>query len=113
MGSPVSAVGVAACTAVDGSEDYQNAASTVTFAAWAWTATFAVTVCDDTAKESAETFVVTLSSPTNATVSSTDGSAVGTITDDDPFGPCDPGWIHEPTHPDADPVTGCRPGFLS
>ena len=81
--SPVSAVGVTTCSAIDGSEDYQTRSSTVTFAANTRSATFTVTVCDDTAVEGDETFTVALTSPTNATVSSTAGTAVGTITDDD------------------------------
>ncbi len=110
--SPVSAAGTTTCTAVDGSEDYENNTSTVTFAANTTTATFTVTVCDDTAAEPDETFSVTLSGPSGATISSTAGTATGTIVDND-RPPCGDGWIHTPGHPDADPVTGCRPGFVS
>ena len=112
--SPMSATGVTTCSAIDGSEDYQTRRSTVSFAPNTRTAKFTVAVCDDTAVEGDETFAVTLRSPANATVSSTAGSAVGTILDDDtPPPPCGDGWIHTPGHPDADPVTGCRPGFVS
>ena len=81
--SPVSAAGAATCTATDGSQDYETASSTVTFAPNATTATFTVTLCADTAPEPDEKFTVTLSSPVNATVSPAAGAAEGTIRDDD------------------------------
>ena len=81
--SPASAAGVAACVAVDGSDDYQTGSALVTFAAGVTTATFTVTVCDDTAIEPDETFTVTLSGAANATVSATAGTAMGVIVDDD------------------------------
>ncbi len=80
--SPVSAAGVAACVAADGSDDYESDISTVTFAANTTTATFTVTLCDDTAHEPDETFTVTLSSPTNAALGML-STATGTILDDD------------------------------
>ena len=108
--SPVSAVGVPACTATDGSEDYRSGSATVTFAANSDSAMVTVAICDDTAAEGDETFTVTLHSPTNATVSPTAGSAVGTIVDNDtPV--CGQGWLYDPGHPDAN-AAGCRPGFL-
>ena len=108
--SPLSAAGVTTCTAVDGSDDYQTSTTTVTFAASSTTATFTVTVCDDTAAEGDETFTVTLSSPANATISATAGSAVGTINDNDatPAQRClalhGPGWAPV-LHPDGTPWT--------
>ena len=108
--SPMSAFGVTTCAAIDGSEDYQTRSSTVTFAPNTTTATFTVTVCDDTAVEGDETFTVALTSPTNATVSSTAGAATGTIVNDDSH--CGDGWLYDPGHPDAN-AHGCRPGFVS
>ena len=54
---------------------------TVTFTPGTTTQTFAVTTINDTAVESTETFKVNLSSPTNATISDSEG--VGTINDND------------------------------
>ena len=56
---------------------------TVTIPANSTTATFTVPVENDTADEGDETFTVTLSGAANATVSTSAGSATGTITDDD------------------------------
>jgi Calx-beta domain-containing protein len=61
--------------------DYLIAAGTLTFAAGATTQTIPVTVNGDTTIEPDETFVVNLSSPTNATIS--DAQGVGTILNDD------------------------------
>ena len=80
--SPISATGVAVCAAVDGSEDYQTGSTLLTFDPNITTASFAVTVCDDAASESDETFSVTLSGATSVTIGS-GGDAVGTIVDDD------------------------------
>ena len=62
--------------------DYAPTSGTLTFAANEGTKTVTVLVNGDALEEPNETFSVTLSSPTNATVS--DGTGVGTINDDDP-----------------------------
>ncbi len=61
--------------------DYASATGTLTFAPGETTKTIQVTVNGDTAVEGNETVNLTLSSPTGATIA--DGSAVGTITNDD------------------------------
>ncbi|MYH06734.1 MAG: hypothetical protein F4194_09805, partial [Acidimicrobiia bacterium] len=64
--------------------DYTAVAATeVTIAAGSTTATVTVNTTEDVIDEPEETFVVQLTSPTNATVSGTAGEATGTITDDD------------------------------
>ncbi|MDE0644028.1 MAG: hypothetical protein OXH95_07880, partial [bacterium] len=55
----------------------------VTIAAGSTTATVTVDTKEDVIDEPAETFLVQLTSPTNATVSSSAGEATGTITDND------------------------------
>ncbi|PRC51841.1 hypothetical protein C6A85_61995, partial [Mycobacterium sp. ITM-2017-0098] len=67
-------------TATAGS-DFTAKSGTVTFAAGVTSQQISVAVVGDTVVESNETFTVTLSSPTGATIA--DGSAVGTITNDD------------------------------
>ena len=67
-------------TAAAGS-DYVATSGTLTFAAGVSTQTIAVTVTGDTTFEPGETFVVNLSSATNATISGAQG--VGTIVNDD------------------------------
>jgi hypothetical protein len=67
-------------TATSGS-DYTAASGTLTFAAGVTTQQFNVTVSGDTTPEPAETFVVNLTSPSNATLG--DAQGVGTITNDD------------------------------
>ena len=68
-------------TAVAGS-DYGAIASTkLTFVPGETSKTITVSIINDTAVESNETFFVNLISPTNATIS--DGQGIGTITDDD------------------------------
>jgi hypothetical protein len=62
--------------------DYQAASGTLTFAPGETSKTVTVLVNGDRLGEPNETFVVNLSSPTNATVS--DGQGVGTIVDDEP-----------------------------
>jgi uncharacterized repeat protein (TIGR01451 family)/MYXO-CTERM domain-containing protein len=74
------AVATADQTATAGA-DYVAGSATLTFAAGATTQTFAVSVTGDTLDELDETFAVNLSGPVNATIA--DGTAVGTITDDD------------------------------
>jgi chitinase len=61
--------------------DYVTANGTRTFAAGETTKTIGVTVKGDTLDEDDETFTVSLSGPTNATIA--DGSGLGTITDED------------------------------
>ena len=54
---------------------------TLSFAAGETSKTFMVSTAEDTTDEAAETFTVTLSGPTNATLG--DGTGTGTIADDD------------------------------
>ncbi len=67
-------------TAVAG-EDYGAASGTLTFAPGETSRTVPVPLLDDGLPEPAETFAVTLSSPTNATIAT--AAADGTIIDDD------------------------------
>ena len=76
--SNLTATGGGTCT---GATDYITTTGTVTILAGATSGTITVPICGDTTNESDETFTVTLSSPTNATLGS--GSAIGTITNDD------------------------------
>ena len=62
--------------------DYQAASGTLTFAPGETSKTISVLVNGDRLAEPNETFVVNLSSPTNATVAA--GQGVGTIVDDEP-----------------------------
>ena len=61
--------------------DYQSAGGTVTFPAGSTSQTVTVQVVGDTTFEPDETFVVNLSSPSNATIA--DNQGVGTIQNDD------------------------------
>ncbi len=70
----------AAGTAAAGT-DYVSATGSRTIAAGATSATIAITVNGDVVDEADETFTLALSNPANATIA--DGSATGTITDDD------------------------------
>ena len=63
--------------------DFTPTSGTLTFPIGTLTQTFAVPVAADTLSEAAESFTVTLSVPVNATIA--DGTATGTITDDDPL----------------------------
>ena len=72
-------------TALEGS-DYTDTSGTLQFAAGEVMMTISVQTTEDTTQEETETFTVTLSSPSGATIE--DGSATGTITDDD--GPVTP-----------------------
>ena len=65
--------------------DYTSTSGTLTFSPGITTQTVPVVVKGDTTFEADETFTVTLSSPTNATLSNS--SAVGTILNDDPYQP--------------------------
>jgi hypothetical protein len=62
-------------------DDYASASGTLTFSAGATSQTVTVDVVSDIVGESDESFTVTLSSPTGATIS--DGTATGNVTDDD------------------------------
>ncbi|WP_205666092.1 Calx-beta domain-containing protein [Aquabacter cavernae] len=98
-------------TATAGS-DYAAGNGTVTFAAGETTKTIQVTVNGDTAVESNETFTVTLSAPTGATI--TDGSATGTIVNDDVSGTAPVVSISGTTVIEGDPGTGAAAeGWLS
>ena len=68
--------------------DYTEAGGTLTLAVGATEATINVAILDDTTAEEPETFTVTLSNPTGATLA--DASAAGTITDDGDSTPTDP-----------------------
>ena len=70
-------------TATSGTDYGAISKGTLTFAAGETSKTFNVSVTGDTLDEVHETILVTLSNPTNATVSSTAGTGTGTITDDD------------------------------
>jgi hypothetical protein len=63
------------------SSDYTATSGTLTFAPGETEKTITVTIAGDTAIESNETFTVTLSSPSNATIGTSE--ATGTITNDD------------------------------
>ena len=67
-------------TATAGS-DYTAASGTLTFSAGDTTKTFNVTITNDTSDEADETYTVTISNPSNATIS--DATGTGTITDND------------------------------
>ena len=69
-------------TATEGT-DFTAASSTLTFMPGDESMTFTVVTIEDTTDEDDETFTVTLSSASNATISATDATATGTITDDD------------------------------
>jgi chitinase len=66
-------------TAITGS-DYMSTSGTLNFTSGITTRTVSVPLNDDAVSETDETFTLTLS---NATVAVTDGSAIGTITNDD------------------------------
>ncbi len=70
-------------TATSGTDYTALTAGMLTFAAGTTSRTITVSVTGDTSHESHETVVVTLSNPTNATVSATAGSGTGTIRDDE------------------------------
>ena len=85
MSNPSASTASVDWTTVDGSalagSDYASAGATLTFLAGEVSHTIDVTVDGDTVDESDETFGVTLSKATGATIA--DGSGAGTITDDD------------------------------
>ena len=82
-GQPVS-VGFATAdgTAIAGA-DYTSASGTVNFSSGQTTQTITVPVTGDVLDEGDESFTVTLSNPTNASIS--DGIGLGTIADNDPL----------------------------
>lgn len=71
-------------TATGGSVDYSISASPVTIPAGSATGTITITIVDDGFNEPGETVVVTLETPTNATVSGVNVHRL-TITDNDPL----------------------------
>ena len=73
----------AAETAAVAGQDYTTTSGTVTFAARATEATVTVPLLGDALDEHTETFWLRLASPTGATIA--DGTATGTIADDDPL----------------------------
>ena len=78
-------------------DDYMSASGTLTFSASDTTQTISVTTLDDTIREEDESFSVILSAPAGATLA--DGTATGTITDDDDTA------LPALSIADADPVT--------
>ena len=79
--------GTADGTATAGT-DYTAVSGTLTFRAGTTTATIEVSILDDSTGEETETFTVTLSNPSGATLS--DAAATGTIADDDDSTTTDP-----------------------
>ena len=70
-------------TATSGTDFTAVASTTLTFDAGQEDKTVTVQTTEDTTEEENETFTVTLSGPTNATLSTTDATGKGTIVDDD------------------------------
>ncbi|MBL9122456.1 MAG: hypothetical protein JNG90_02410 [Planctomycetaceae bacterium] len=69
-------------TAVEGT-DYTATSGSLTFAPGETTKTVSVPIATDAIDESAESFTLVLSQPTNATIATEGGTATGTINDDD------------------------------
>ena len=63
--------------------DYRTASGAISFPAGETEQTITVATVDDAVDEVDETFTVTLFAPENATLAAADGTATGTITDDD------------------------------
>ncbi|MBA4789699.1 MAG: cellulase family glycosylhydrolase [Rhizobiales bacterium] len=98
-------------TATAGS-DYGAGSGTLTFAAGETTKTIQVTVNGDAAVEANETFTVTLTAPSGATLA--DGSATGTIVNDDTSGTLPVVSISGTSVIEGDPSTGsAADGWLS
>ncbi len=76
-------------TATSGT-DFTAGSGTLTFAAGDTEKTFTVLTTDDSTEEDDETFTVTLSNPTNASIS--DATATGTIENNDGTSTTDPVW---------------------
>ena len=111
--TPGTATSVSYCQQYPGSatEDYRSKSSSLTFNPGDASKTITVTLCPDDQYEGDETFIVTLSSPTNATLGT--ASATGTIIDNEappltPLQQCEllhgPGWAAV-LHPDDTPWT--------
>ena len=66
-----------------GSGDFTAESGALTFAAGDTAKTFTVNTTDDSNDENDDTFTVTLSGESNATISAAEGTATGTITDND------------------------------
>jgi hypothetical protein len=79
-------------TAMTADNDYQAASGTLTFAPGVTAQTITVLVGGDTKNETDETFTVTLSGATVATIAQ--GMGVGTIVDDDPVPALSIGDVH-------------------
>src|SRR5207244_4338812 len=79
---PVTVVYATADGTATAGGDYQAASGTLTIPAGQTSGTISVPVIGDRLAEPNETFVVSLSSPTNATIA--DGQGIGTIVDDEP-----------------------------
>ncbi len=62
-------------------DDYKQRSETPTIGPWAFRTTFSIPILGDETAEPDETLTVTLSNPTNAIIE--DGTAVGTIINDD------------------------------
>ncbi|MBK6998771.1 MAG: hypothetical protein IPH35_01930 [Rhodoferax sp.] len=80
------AISVAYATSDDtakATSDYTATSGTLNFAAGETTKTFTVPIRGDTTAEASETFTVTLTNPTNATLKTSPATATGTIADDD------------------------------
>src|SRR5207248_6273022 len=92
------ATGGATC---GGNVDYISKNGTVTFLANETSKTITIDVCQDMTVETNETFLVELSSPTNATIS--DGEGRGTIQNDD----APPPLVPVNTTDDLDPTGPC------
>jgi hypothetical protein len=82
-GQPVSVLYATADNSAHAGSDYQAASGTLSFAPGVTSRTITVLVNGDRVSESTETFVLRLTSPTNAFLA--DPSGVGTILDDEPF----------------------------
>ena len=82
-GQPVTVTYATSGGSATSGSDFTPTSGTLTFPSSTVTQTFAVPVAADTLSEAAESFTVTLSLPVNATIA--DGTATGSITDDDPL----------------------------
>ena len=80
-GLPVTATYATANGSAEAPDDYTTTTGTVTIPAGATSATVTVPIVGDARYEGDETFTITLSSPTNATLGT--AAATGTIVDDD------------------------------
>jgi hypothetical protein len=77
---------LAGVTATGGGVDFDSTGGILTFAPGVASRTIVVPIVNDTINESAETFTVTLSSPTGGAILGTPSLATVTITDNDPAG---------------------------